>query len=60
MNTLKYLLFESVTNTDEADRLSIKLSQEFGSKNFELVSTSITPEGKVLIGLMHKSQVQDE
>jgi hypothetical protein len=59
MNTIKYLLFESVTDTDEADRLSIHLSQEFGSKGFELVSTSITPEGNVLIGLMHKSEIQE-
>lgn len=60
MNTIKFLLFEGVTDQDKADRLSIDLSQQYGSEGFELVSTSVTPEGNILIGLMHKAAQSEE
>jgi len=58
MNSIKFLLFEGVSDSDEAERLSIHLSQEYGSLGFELVSTSITPEGNLLIGMMHKPETE--
>ncbi|MCC2616874.1 hypothetical protein LJ739_11530 [Aestuariibacter halophilus] len=55
MNTIKYILFEGITSSDEADRLSIHLTQEYGRQGFELVSTTLTPEGNLLVGLLHKA-----
>lgn len=54
-NQIQYVVYKMPTKQEEVEDLSAELTLEYGSEGFELISTTVMPNGDLLIGLMRKN-----
>ncbi|MBC8392402.1 MAG: hypothetical protein H8E17_07550 [Deltaproteobacteria bacterium] len=48
--SIKFISVQAPTDDDELDRLSIDMTQKFGSQGWRLASACFLPQGSLLLG----------